>query len=248
MNDYQAPADLLHERVILITGAAGAVGSAAARAFAAHGATVVLLDNRQVKMEQLYDAIIADGHPLPAICPLDLEKAPPEQYLRVAEMLEHEFGRLDGILHAAGMLGTLTPLEHYDLNLWSRVMQVNLNGAYLVTRSCLPLLRQAPDASVIFSGDRRGRQGKAYWGAYGISHAAVENLMETLADELEGNTAVRVNSLDPGPLRGRLRALAYPGEDPNRLPEADALMAPYLYLMGPDSAAVTGQRLSAQDH
>ena len=244
MMDYQPRPDLLADRIILVTGAAGAIGGAAAQAFAAHGATVVLLDNRQVKTERVYDAIVEAGQPQPAIIPLDLEKAPPEQYVAVADMLDQEFGRLDGILHAAGMLGTLTPLDHYDLSLWSRVMQVNLNAAYLVTRSCLPLLRNSDDASVIFNSAREGRHGKAYWGAWGVSHAAIENLMEIFADELENNTHIRVNSIDPGPVRGRLRALAYPGEDPNSLPEASEIMSDYLYLMGPDSRGVTGQRFT----
>lgn len=244
MKDYQPQPDLLKDRIILVTGAAGAIGSAAARAFAAHGATVALLDNRQVKTEKVYDAIIEAGHPRPAICPLDLEKASPEHYVKIADMLHDEFGRLDGILHAAGMLGTLTPLDHYDLALWSRVMQVNLNAAYLMTRACLDLLRKSDDASIIFNSAREGRQGKAYWGAYGISHAAVENMMEVFADELEGCTHIRANSIDSGPVRGRLRALSFPGEDPNSIPEADTIMADYLYLMGPDSKGVTGQRFS----
>jgi len=231
MKDYQPQPDLLKDRIILVTGAAGAIGSAAAKAFAAHGATVALLDNRQVKMEKVYDAIVEAGQPQPAICPLDLEKASPEHYVKIADMLHDEFGQLDGILHAAGMLGTLTPLDHYDLALWSRVMQVNLNAAYLMTRACLDLLRQSDDASVIFNSAREGRQGKAYWGAYGISHAAVENMMEIFADELEACTNIRANSIDSGPVRGRLRALSFPGEDPNSIPEADTLMADYLYLM-----------------
>ncbi|HHH47706.1 MAG TPA: YciK family oxidoreductase [Gammaproteobacteria bacterium] len=242
MKDYQPRPDLLKDRVILVTGAAGAIGSAAAKAFAAHGATVALLDNRQVKMEKVYDAIIAGGHPQPAICPLDLEKASPEHYVKVAEMLDKEFGRLDGILHAAGLLGTLTPLDHYDLAQWSKVMHVNLNAAYLMTRACLDLLRRSDDASIVFNSTREGRKGKAYWGAYGISHAAIENMMEIFADELEACTNIRANSIDPGPVRGRMRALSFPGEDPNAVPEADAIMADYLYLMGPDSKGVTGQR------
>ncbi len=245
MNNYQPQADFLKDRVILVTGAAGAIGSAAARAFAAHGATVALMDNRQVKMEKIYDAIINAGQPKPAICPLDMEKASPNHYVEVADMLRNEFGRLDGILHAAGMLGTLTPLDHYDLSLWSRVMQVNLNAAYLVTRSCLGLLRESDDASVIFNSAREGRHGKAYWGAYSVSHAAIENIMEIFADELEGCTNIRVNSIDSGPVQGRMRTLAFPGEDPLSIPAAEAIMTNYLYLMGPDSKGITGQRYNA---
>ena len=242
MKDYQPQPDLLKGRIILVTGAAGTIGGAAAKAFAAHGATVALLDNRQVKMEKIYDAIVEAGHPKPAICPLDLEKASPDHYLQIADMLDSEFGRLDGLLHAAGLLGSLSPLDHYDLNLWSRVMQVNLNAAYLVTRACLGLLRKSDDASILFNSAREGRHGKAYWGAYGISHAAIENMMEIFADELEGCTNIRVNSIDSGPVHNRLRTLAFPGEDPYANPNADSIMANYLYLMGPDSQGVTGQR------
>jgi NAD(P)-dependent dehydrogenase (short-subunit alcohol dehydrogenase family) len=146
------------------------------------------------------------------------------------------------------MLGSLTPLEHYDLALWSRVMQINLNAPFLLTRACLNLLKAADNASVIFSAAKVGLRGQAYWGAYGIAHAAVENLAEIFADELEANTSVRINSLDPGHVRSRLRALAFPGENPNTLPTADQIMPAYLYLLGDDSIGVTGERLNAQAH
>lgn len=246
MKDYAPKADLLKDRVILITGASGTIGSAAAKAYAAHGATTILLGRTQGKLEQVYDAIESAGHAQPAYFPVDFETASPQDYATIAQAIEQNFGRLDGLLHAAGQLGTLTPLEHYDLGLWSRVMQVNLNAAYLMTRACLPLLKQSDHAAVIFNSSREGRKGKAYWGAYGISHAALENMMQIFADELEGSH-IRVNSLDSGPVRSRQRALAYPGEDPNTLPQAEEIMASYLYLMGPDSRGVTGQQFTAQD-
>lgn len=245
MKAYTPTSDLLKDRVILITGASGTIGSAAAQAYAAHGATTILLGRTQGKLERVYDAIETAGHPQPALFPVDFEKASPQDYATIAQGIEQSFGRLDGLLHAAGQLGTLTPLEHYDLALWSRVMQVNLNAAYLMTRACLPLLKQAKDASIIFNTSQEGRKGKAYWGAYGISHAAVENMMQIFADELE-NSHIRANSIDSGPVRSRQRALAYPGEDPNSLPLAEDIMASYLYLMGADSKGTTGQQFSAQ--
>ena len=247
MHNYQAPADLLKDRIILVTGAGGAIGGTAAKTFAAHGATVILLGRTQGKLEATYDAIEQSGHPQAVLCPLDLQTATPQDYQTVAEGIQQQFGRLDGLLHAAAMLGTLTPLEHYDLGLWSRVMQVNLNAPFMLTQACLGLLKQSGDASVIFTAADVGHKGRAYWGAYGVAHAAVENLAEILADELETNTAIRINSLDPGPVRSRLRALAYPGEDPNTLPPPESVMAGFLYLMGPDSTGITGQRLSMQD-
>ena len=246
MKPYSAPKDLLKDKVILVTGAGGAIGSAASLSYAGRGATVILLDYSEKILGPSYDAIVNAGYPQPVLCPVDLEKASPQDYQTLAEGIKEELGRLDGILHTAAMLGTLTPLEHYDLSLWSRVMQVNLNAPFLLTRACLGLLKAAPHASVIFSAADVGQKGKAYWGAYGIAHAAVENLAEILADELETNTHVRVNSLDSGVVRSRLRAMAFPGEDPNTLTTADEIMSPYLYLMGDDSIGVSGQRLSAQ--
>lgn len=243
---YQARPDLLADRVILVTGAGDGIGAAAAKAFAAHGATVILLGRTIRKLEKVYDEIEQAGHRQPAIFPMNLEGAAPKDYEELADTLEKEFGRLDGLLHNAAMAGTLTPLGQYDVEQWSRVMQVNLNAPFLMTAALLDLLKASSDASVVFTTAGVARQGKAYWGAYGASLAACENLMQIWADELETNTAVRVNSIDPGAVRTSMRQRTYPGEDPNRLPRPDAVMAAYLYLMGPDSRGVTGQPINAQ--
>lgn len=234
-------------RVILVTGAGGAIGGAAARAFAADGATVVLLGRSLPPLEKTYDAIVAAGHPQPALCPLDLAAATEDNIDAVAHRIGQEFGRLDGLLHAAATLGSLTPVEHYDLELWSRVLTVNLTAPMLLTRACLPLLKAATDAALIFCTSEVGQHGRAYWGAYGVAQAGIENLAQILADELEANTAIRVNCIDPGPVRSRLRALAYPGEDPNTLPNADSVIPAYRYLMGPAGKAHRGIRLKAKD-
>ncbi len=244
--DYQARADLLKDRIILITGAGDGIGAAAAMSCAAHGATVILLGRTTRKLEAVYDAIESAGYPQPAIYPMNLEGASPKDYEDLAGTIENEFGRLDGLLHNASLLGTLTPLGQYDVEQWSKVMQVNLNAPFLMTRACLELLKKSDDASVLFTSSSVGRKGRAYWGAYGISKAANENMMQILADELESNTTVRANSINPGAVRTTMRARAYPGEDPNSLPKPDAIMATYLYLLGPDSKGVTGQQFDAQ--
>ncbi len=246
MQDYSPPDDLLQGRAILVTGAGDGIGAAAARSFARHGATVILLGRTIRKLEAVYDAIEQSGGPQPAIYPMNLEGASPKDYQDLAATLEREFGRLDGLLHNAAILGVLTPLEMYDLELWARVMQVNLNAPYLLTRACLPLLKGSEDASVLFTSSSVGHRGRAYWGAYGISKAAAENMMQILADELEENTSVRVNSIDPGAVRTRMRAKAYPGEDPNIHPAPEEIMGIYLYLMGPDSRGETGRSFKAQ--
>lgn len=244
--NYTPPENLLQDRIILVTGAGDGIGRAAAKTFAAYGATVILLGRTIRKLEAVYDEIVQAKHPQPAIYPMNLEGASPKDYEDFAEIINKEFGRLDGVLHNASMLGKLTPLEHYDINQWYQVLQVNLNAPYMLTRACLNLLKQSGDASVIFTSSSVGRKGRAYWGAYAVSKFAVEGLMQVLADELEQNTSIRVNSLNPGKTRTKMRSDAYPGEDPNTLPTPDEIMNIYLYLMGADSRSVHGQALDAQ--
>jgi len=245
MKDYEPSPRLLSGRAILVTGAGDGIGRAAARAFAAHGATVVLLGRTISKLEAVYDEIDGAGHPQPAIYPMNLEGAAPQDYENLTETFKNEFGRLDGLLHNAAELGTLTPLEHYDPATWARVIQINLNASFLLTRACLPLLLQSDDASILFTSASVGRQGQAYWGAYGVSKFAVEGMMQILAEELE-NSRIRVNSIDPESVRTAMYTRAYPGRDPRTLLGPDDIMPTYLYLLGPDSRGTTGQALSAQ--
>ncbi len=246
MQDYHPAPGLLRDRVILITGAGDGLGKAVAQAAAAHGATVVLLGRTIRKLEKVYDAIEQAGHPQPAIYPMNLEGSTPKDYSDLAERLEQNFGRLDGLLHNAAMLEALTPIVHYDPQLWYRVMQVNLNAPFLLTRAVLGLLNQATDASVVFTTDRVADEGRAYWGAYAVSKGGIQTLTRLLAGELEANTEVRVNALDPGPVRTRLRLRAYPAANPEQWPTPESLVNPYLYLLGPDSKGVTGQLIRAQ--
>lgn len=243
---YRPVPDLLQDRVILITGAGSGIGREAALSFAAHGATVVLLGRTVGRLEQVYDAIEAAGHPQAAIYPLNLEGATPADYAEMAARLREAFGRLDGLLHNAAAFPGLAPLIHHAPEVWQRVLQVNLTGPFYLTQACLPLLMESADASVLFTSADVGRRAKAYWGAYGVSKHALEGLSRTWAEELEANAPVRVNTLDPGPVRTRLRALAYPGRDPLDSPEPERIMDAYLYLIGPDSKGTSGQAFTAR--
>ena len=242
-DDWQPSADLLAGRVILVTGAGDGIGRAVAKAAAGLGATIVLLGRTVARLERVYDEIEQAGGPQPAIYPMDLQGATPQDYTNLAETLEKAFGRLDGLLHNAAILGALTPIVHYEVEHWYRVLQVNLNAPFMLTHACLGLLHTAEDASVVFAADTVGRHGRAYWGAYGVSKAGIENLAQILADELEANTAIRVNSVDPGPVRTRLRRQAYPAEDGSKLAAPEDVVNPFLYLLGPDSRGITGQSL-----
>ncbi len=245
MRDYRPSRDLLFGRVILVSGAGDGLGRAAALTYARHGATLILVGRTQGKLEAVYDEILAEQLANPLLMPLDLAKAGSREFEEIAAAIEREFGRLDGLLHSAATLGTLTPLALYDLETWQRVMQVNFNAAYLLTRACLGALEKSADASVIFTTSETARQGRAYWGAYAAAGAALENLTQVWADELSTNSRIRMNTLDPGAVRTALRARAYPGENPLTLPAPETVMPMYLYLMGPDSHGVSGQALRA---
>jgi len=247
MHDYQAPADLLKDRIIMVTGAGSGIGRAAAMAYAAHGATVILVGRTVERLEDIYDEIEAAGYPQPAIVPMNFEGAAVKEYEELAMTIEDNFGRLDGLLHNAGILGDRSPVELYDPATWNRVMQVNATAPFLLSRAMIPLLRKSTDASMIFTSSGVGRQARAYWGAYAVSKFAIEGLTQLLADELDDERHnIRVNSLNPGATRTGMRMLAYPAEDPNKNPKPEALMPVYLYLMGKDSRGVNGQQIDAQ--
>lgn len=241
MMNYTPPPTLLTGRVILVTGAGDGIGRAAAKSFAAHGATVILLGRTTRKLEAVYDEIEQAGYPKAAICPMNLEGATPNDYEQLAHTVTKEFGQLDGLLHNASQLGVLTPLEHYNVTLWYQVIQVNLHAPFLLTQACLKLMKKSADASIVFTSAPVGQQGRAYWGAYAASKFAINGIMQVLADELENNPTIRVNAINPSAVRTTLRASAYPGENPTTLPLPETIMPVYLYLMGPDSQGINGQ-------
>lgn len=246
MHVYDAPPGLLTDRVILVTGAGDGIGRAAAKALAAHGATVVLSGRTLAKLEKVYDEIEANGDPQPALVPVDFSLAGPQEYQQLADTIEREFGHLDGVLHNASLLGDITPLEMYDPDTWDTVMKVNLRAPFLLTQALLPLLKQSPDASIVFTTSSVGRRARAFWGAYAISKCGIEGMSEMLADELMNTSNIRVNCINPGATRTTMRAAAYPGEDPMSLKTPEEIMPLYLYLLGPDSTGVTAQSLDAQ--
>jgi NAD(P)-dependent dehydrogenase (short-subunit alcohol dehydrogenase family) len=243
---HRARADELAGRVIAITGATAGLGRAVALACARCGASVVLIGRSEPKLEAVHAEITAAGGPEATIGVLDLERALAADYDRLAAALTERYGRIDGLLHNAGLLGTLSPIEHYDVPTWCRVLHVNLTAAFALTQVLLPALRKSTDASVVFTSSSVGRRGRAYWGAYAVSKFALEGLSQVLADELEGTSAVRVNTLNPGRARTLMRRQAYPAEDIETVPLPEALTGPYIALLGPASRGVTGRAFDAQ--
>jgi NAD(P)-dependent dehydrogenase (short-subunit alcohol dehydrogenase family) len=246
MKNYQPPHDLLANRVILVTGASSGLGRAASLAFARHGAIVALLARDEAKLEAVYDEIVAAGGPEPAMFPFDLAAADDRGLETLAGTIAHHLKRLDGVLHSAHKFYTLTPLELETLEQWQTLMRVNLIAPFALTRACLPLLRQAPEASVVFTGETHGHQPGAYWGGYAVAKSGLETLTRIWADELGAEENLRINTLIPGQVATTLRARTHPGLDPDTMPSADDLMPWYLYLMGADSRAVRGQIVECQ--
>jgi len=246
VSNYQPSTTLFKDKVILVTGAGQGIGAAVSVALAKHGATVILLGRTVRKLEETYDLIEVAGGPTPAIYPMNLEGAKPDDYTNLADTIIKEFGHLDGLLHNASILAGLTPLEQHGIEQWYKIMQINLHAPFLMTRALMPALRAAESASILFTSSSVGRQGRAYWGAYAISKAGNESMMQILADELESNTHIRANSINPGATRTSMRARAYPGEDPESVTKPEEIVAAYLYLLSDDSRNVTGQQFDAQ--
>lgn len=246
LRQYRPGPGTLEGRVILVTGASGSIGGALALACARLGARVILNGRSVRKLEKLYDAIVATGAPRPSIAPLDFEKADAAAYDALAEAIQAEFGRLDGLAHLGAVLGDRSPILHYDVPTWMKVMHVNVTAPFILTRTLLPLLERSDDASIVFTSSGVSIRGRAYWGAYAVSKFADEGLMQVLADELATAQPIRSNSVNPGAVRSPMRAKAYPGEDAATLTPPEDVVWPFLYLLGPASRSVTGLRFDAQ--
>lgn len=244
---YVPTREALKGRVVLVTGAGAGIGRAVAIECAKVGATVVLLGKTQSKLEATYDAIEALGAPRPAILMLDLGTTTVPEFGGVAASLEKEYGRIDGIAHVAGVLGARSPLEQYDSKVWSQVLAVNLTAPFLLTQALLPLLRESHSPAVVFTSSGVGHQGRAFWGAYAVSKFATEGLMQVWADESSGvSKPIRMNSLNPGPVRTAMRLEAYPGEDRDLLALPEQVAPAFVYLLSDASAGHTGQAFDAQ--
>lgn len=245
MFDFTITKNALSQQVILVTGAGDGIGRQAALSYAQQGATVILLGKTVSKLESVYDEIVNQGSPEPAIIPLDLKGATSQNYIDMADTIKLQFQRLDGVLHNASILTVLSPFEQIEEDSFDDIMQVNVKAPFLITQALLPLLKATKNSSIIFTSSGVGIKGRAFWGGYAMSKFATVGMMETLADELEG-TQVRANCIKPGATSTQMRSRAFPGEDASTLKTPLDIMPAYLYLMSDDSVDVNGQSINAQ--
>ena len=243
---WQASADELEGKTILVTGAGDGIGRAAALSYAQHGAEVLLLGRPEAKLEAVYDEIVSAGGPTPGIVPVDLGRFSHDQFCELAAELGNSLTGLDGLLHNASILGDRKPLAQTRATGWHEIMQINVNAAFMLTQTLLPLLLAAPRASLVFTSSSVGRKGRAYWGGYAVPKFATEGLMQVWADELGETSGIRVNSLNPGAMNTAMRRLAYPAEPPTNNPTPSSMMAIWVWLMSDASSDINGQALNAQ--
>jgi NAD(P)-dependent dehydrogenase (short-subunit alcohol dehydrogenase family) len=236
----------LADQIILITGASSGIGRALALQAAKYGATTILIGKTLKKLESLYDQIVQAGYPEPAIHPLNLRSAEPKHALELAQSIHSLFGRLDAVVHNAGMSGQIAPLEHLPPHVWQEVIQVNLNAPFLLTHALLPLLKESKYASILFTTPDESHHPKAYWGAYSASKKGLLGLAKTLHLELEDNTTIRVNCINPGCVRTALRVNAYPGIDPNTMPLPESIIPFYIYLLSNQANHIRGKWIGTQ--
>ena len=243
---YNAPKNLLKDKVILVTGGGSGIGRQAGLTFAAFGAEVILLGKNSSNLNETYSLFEKNNLKKPILQAIDFEIAEEEDFKKISEEVLKEFGKLDGLLNNAGILGTKTSIQNYDINEWRRVSKINFESSLLLTRSLLPVLQIPDNSSIVFTSSGVGREGKAYWGAYAISKFATEGLVQILSEELEKTSGIRVNAINPGAVRTKMRAQAYPAEDPKTLKNPKEIMNAYLFLMGIDSLGITGKSIEAQ--
>jgi len=244
MRSFTLNSDALKNRVVVISGATGGLGTCLSQACARSGATVVLLGRTLNKLEALYDSIEKiDAAPQPAIITLDQETSPEADYQQLGEILGSEFGHVDALVHTAADVGVLSPLTQIKQKDWTRVMSVNLTSARLLNNACLALLNKSDNASITFTMDDKI---SAYWGAYGVSKAALLQLAHVLFDETEnqrdsdGASHIAVNAVNPGPMRTPLRRKAFPGELESETATPDTCLGPFLALISRHDRALNG--------
>jgi len=221
----------LSNKNILITGATDGIGKAVTLECAKHNANLILLAKNARKLDKLKEELEEKYNNTPDLLLFDLEKASFEHYDDLNKALLEKYEKLDILLHNAAILGVKTDINNYPILDWFKTIQVNLNAPFILTQTLLPLLKNSEKAEIIFTTAPESFNAHAYYGAYAVSKAGINNLAEILSLELETNTNINVNCINPNKVLTKLRNKSFPGEDKRTLPLPENITGYYLYLM-----------------
>ena len=245
---YKFPSNTLEDKTIVITGAGSGIGREIAKCYSRLGAELILLSKSQDKLETLHDELSSDNSKNILIQPIDFALSEEKDYVQIVEALSEEYSKIDGLVNNAGILGEKKSIEQYNYKTWKQVMKVNLDAGFLLTKHLIPLLRESKSSSVIFTSSGVGRVGRPYWGSYSVSKFATEGLMQILSEELQNTSSIRVNCINPGAVRTKMRKSAYPAENPEINPLASEIMKPYIFFMSDVSENINGHSIDAQEN
>ena len=223
---------------ILITGSSDGIGRSLAIEFSKLGANIILLGRNSEKLDAVYDLLdhshVSQKH---LILEADLALLSNEAAQEIFIAISQEFEVLDGIIHNAALLGTMSSLEDYDLSTWDEVIKVNLRAPFILTKTLKVMLENASLPRLIFTSSGVANKGRSFWGAYSVSKFGIKGLAEIFKDELEATTKIKVFNFDPGKTRTNMRAAAYPAEDPNTLKSPTELIDCYLWFFQEESSS-----------
>lgn len=237
LNEYSPHKDLLKDKFIVVTGATDGIGKAISIACAIHGAKLLLLARNENKQNALLEELSKLSKLPHQSYTMDFGIAGEADYIKLAEFIATQDAPINSLVLNAGHIDALQGLRNYQLDTWLRTITINQHAPFLLTRCCIPSLELSTDPSIVFSTHDCT---KAYWGAYGVAKSAQLGMLNILADELDGDKPIRVNGVDPAPVRTKLRLANYPGVNPQSFPQPEEVTLPYLYFIGPDSKGVTG--------
>ena len=228
----------IFNKSILITGSSDGIGKSLAIEFSKLGANIILLGRNSEKLDAVYDLLdhshVSQKH---LILEADLALLSNEAAQEIFIAISQEFEVLDGIIHNAALLGTMSSLEDYDLSSWDEVMKVNLRAPFILTKTLKVMLENASLPRLIFTSSGVANKGRSFWGAYSVSKFGIKGLAEIFKDELEATTKIKVFNFDPGKTRTNMRAAAYPAEDPNTLKSPTELIDCYLWFFQEESSS-----------
>jgi len=237
LNQYKPEENSFNQKYIVVTGATDGIGRALSIACAQLGAQLLLISKNEKKLETLIEEISTSSHENHNYYTIDFSTAGETDYIKFAEHLDEQNKPIDSLILNAGYIEALQGMRNFPLENWLRTITVNQHSPFMLAKCCIPFLEKSIDPSIIFSTHECN---KAYWGAYGVAKSAQLSMMKILADELDSDKPIRVNGVDPSPVRTKLRLTNFPGINPDDFASPEEIIAPYLFFVGAHSKGITG--------